>query len=102
MMHYIKLINKLSIYNIMSTFKKYYEDPEYKKRHVARQKEKIACPECGKIIKRGSYYSHQQSIKHKNNIRNNNDALTALEHEQTMIEREYDKKISAVIRKRDQ
>lgn len=85
----------------MSTFKKYYENPEYKERHTSRQKEIISCPECNKQIKRASYYSHQQSAKHKNNIRPNNDILTALENEQTIIKREYDKKISAVMRKRD-
>lgn len=52
----------------MSIFKsKYYADPEYKAKHLARMKEKITCPLCGHIIQRANLTHHNKTSKlHEN------------------------------------
>lgn len=82
----------------MSKFKQYYEDPEYKKRHIARQKEEIECPECGATITRQSYTLHCKSEKHKKNKKN--EKVIELERELKEIERVHNKKIRAMERKK--
>lgn len=84
----------------MSTFKKYYDDVDYKRRHIEHQKEKFTCPDCGAIVNRSSYWNHQQSARHKKNMRENSEILTELEKKRASVVREYDKKIRAVERKR--
>ena len=50
--------------NKTKTFKDYYQDPEFKKRHLAYIKEKIIC-ECGTKISKHNKYRHLKSDKHK-------------------------------------
>jgi len=85
----------------MSTFQKYYNDPDYRQYHLSRQKEKIICPGCGANINRSGYSAHIKTDKHINNLRDNNDRLSNSESEQANIERIFNKKIRALERKRD-
>jgi hypothetical protein len=85
----------------MSTFKKYYDNPDYRIRHISRQKKKIICPDCNAIISRSSYYIHRKSNKHLNNLKHNSELISDLERERTNIERIYNKKIRAMKRKQN-
>lgn len=84
----------------MSTFKRYYDDPDYRKRHIARQKEEIECPGCGAVVTRQSYNLHCKSEKHKNNLKKSEQELE-LEKELNEIERVCNKKIRAMKRKKE-
>ena len=45
-------------------FKKYYYDnPEFRERHLAKMREKIIC-ECGCIVSRSNFSKHQDNKKH--------------------------------------
>jgi len=86
---------------IMSKFKQYYDDPEYKQRHLEQKKEEIECGGCGAIITRQSYAQHCKSERHKkNSIKNEN--VIQLEKELKEIERVHNKKIRAMERKKNQ
>lgn len=45
------------------TFKQYYEDPEFKKRHREKASEKIPC-ECGILSSRCNMSKHKKTNKH--------------------------------------
>lgn len=45
------------------TFKQYYEDPEFKAKHLARLKQKIQCA-CGAEVSRSNMATHKKSLKH--------------------------------------
>jgi len=45
------------------TFKQYYEDPEFKKRHREKAAEKIQC-ECGILVSRCNMSKHIKTDKH--------------------------------------
>lgn len=45
------------------TFKEYYADPEYKKKHKAYCLENIEC-ECGRLVSRVGMYRHKSSQIH--------------------------------------
>jgi hypothetical protein len=45
-------------------FKEYYEDPEYKKRHLAYISEKVKCPVCNISIARCNMSKHKRTKKH--------------------------------------
>jgi len=85
----------------MSAFKKYYEDADYRDRHLAYQKEKIICPGCNTIVNRASYSSHLKSNKHNDKLRNHDQEISALESEKAEIERIFNKKIRAMKRNQD-
>lgn len=86
----------------MSKFKQYYDNPEYKARTVAKQKEIIVCPDCGASVARGSYYLHRSSNKHKMDSKKKSERVIELEKERDEIERIYNKKIRAMKRKKEQ
>lgn len=46
-----------------STFKKYYEDPEFKKKHLEKMSEKIKC-DCGFMTARCNLSRHKKSHIH--------------------------------------
>jgi len=59
------------------TFKQYYEDPEFKKRHREKAAEKIPC-ECGILVSRCNMCKHIKTKKHfyeleLKNLRNQTD-----------------------------
>jgi len=85
----------------MSKFKQYYDNPEYRQRHLDRQKEKIECPDCCVTITRNSYNQHCKSEMHKNNSKKN-EKVIELERELKEIERVHNKKIRAMERKKKQ
>ena len=73
--------------NKVKTFKDYYQDPEFKKRHLAYIKEKVIC-ECGTKISKHNKYRHLNSEKHKRIMegkelkekdKQNNEAIQKLE-----------------------
>ena len=45
------------------TFKDYYEDPEWKARHLKKLSEKIKC-NCGAMVSRGNMLRHKATRKH--------------------------------------
>lgn len=45
------------------TFKEYYADPEYKKKHLAHMLEKVTC-ECGQVSSRNNMPKHKKTSKH--------------------------------------
>lgn len=45
------------------TFKEYYSDPEYKKKHLEQQAEKIIC-DCGVTIAKYNLSRHKKTQKH--------------------------------------
>lgn len=42
---------------------KYYSNPEYRRKLLAKQQEKVVCDNCNKILNRSSLYSHKKSKK---------------------------------------
>jgi hypothetical protein len=46
------------------TFKEYYQDPEFRKRHMQKLNEKVMC-ECGSKTSRVNMWRHKRSEKHK-------------------------------------
>ncbi len=46
------------------TFKEYYADPEYKRRHLARMQEKLECPTCNVSISRSNMSKHKKTKHH--------------------------------------
>ena len=47
------------------TFKEYYANPEYRKRHLAYISEKVECPDCGFMVVRCGLARHKTSKKHE-------------------------------------
>lgn len=45
------------------TFRDYYQDEEFKRKHLAKMKEKIEC-ECGKFITRSNMAAHKKTNLH--------------------------------------
>ena len=50
---------------IRKTFKDYYEDPEYRQKHLEYIGQKIDCA-CGAIVSRSNMGHHRHSKKHQN------------------------------------
>jgi len=48
----------------ISAFKKYYNNPEFRKKHLEYCSEKIKC-ECGAMICRNSFTHHRKTKKHQ-------------------------------------
>ena len=46
-------------------FKDYYQNADYKKKHLEYIMTKVACPECGAMCARCNLTKHKRSIKHK-------------------------------------
>ena len=51
----------------MSSFKKYYSDPEFRERHQKYMKEKVIC-DCGFMTSRNNMTRHKRSRNHTNRI----------------------------------
>ena len=51
----------------MSSFKKYYSDPEFRERHLNYMKEKVIC-DCGFMTSRNNMTRHKRSRNHTNRI----------------------------------
>jgi len=49
------------------TFKEYYADPEFKKKHLAYVKEKVMC-DCGKEISRSNMSAHVKTKLHQKKL----------------------------------
>jgi hypothetical protein len=45
------------------TFKDYYQDPEFKRRHIEKLKEKVECP-CGMVVTKSNMSQHRKTKKH--------------------------------------
>jgi hypothetical protein len=67
--------------NTTSNFKKYYDNPEWRKKYQAYLKERIPC-ECGQMVQRVSIARHRRTKKHSNKVKN---------IQQTKKQTEYDK-----------
>lgn len=48
-----------------STFKKYYQIPEYREKHLNYCKEKILCDTCGIYVARCNLGHHRKTMKHR-------------------------------------
>lgn len=44
---------------------RYYANPEYKKRHLEKMKEKLYCPDCDVYIGKCNINNHNNTNKHK-------------------------------------
>lgn len=49
----------------ISTFKKYYQNPEFKEKHLTYIKEKVSCPDCGEMTARANLTRHKKTLKHQ-------------------------------------
>ena len=47
-----------------SVFKKYYENPEWRRKHLDYMSAKISCPECGFETRRSNMTRHRKSSNH--------------------------------------
>ena len=45
----------------MSTFKKYYENEDFRTKHLEYMKEKVPCSECGFVTARANMSAHKKS-----------------------------------------
>ncbi len=61
----------------ISTFKKYYSNPEWRERHLTKMKEKVIC-ECGKMVARANITVHKKSKTH----------ITIVENQRKILEEE--------------
>ncbi len=52
-------------------FKDYYADPEYRRKHLDRMKEKVECPDCGHITARANLTKHKRSKVHQQKAASN-------------------------------
>lgn len=50
---------------VTRSFKDYYADPEYKKRHLAYVLEKVECKVCQTMVSRCNMSKHKSSMRHK-------------------------------------
>ena len=57
--------NKIDLKPLTKTFKEYYQDAEYRKRHLDYIKEKVQCS-CGCITARCNMSVHKKTAKHIN------------------------------------
>ncbi len=55
----------------MSIKKNYYDDPEYREKHLKYMKKKVQC-KCGTITARCNMHHHKKTAKHQKFIKNNN------------------------------
>lgn len=46
------------------TFKEYYSDEEFKKKHLAHMLEKVECSACKRMVSRGNISTHKKSRMH--------------------------------------
>ena len=76
----------MSEQKIKKSFKEYYNDPEYRKKHLAKVNEKIKC-ECGQDCSRGNLAAHKKTSRHnksmlekKGTISNTEELITNLEN----------------------
>ncbi len=47
------------------TYKDYYADPEFKKRHLSYMAVKVKCPGCGFTVCRSNMTKHKRTIRHR-------------------------------------
>jgi hypothetical protein len=59
------IIEKKDDMKVTRTFKDYYADPEYKKRHLAYVLEKVECNICNTMVARCNMSKHKNSMRHK-------------------------------------
>src|SRR5437868_2387012 len=72
----------------MSKFKEYYEDEEFRERHLAYLREKIECPVCKKMISRVNMARHIKTTYHGGNSLD----LIELMKKKKKVERNYRRK----------
>lgn len=48
----------------IKTVKDYYQDPEWRAKHLAKQREKVEC-ECGRKVRRGGLAKHKRTDAHR-------------------------------------
>jgi hypothetical protein len=56
----------------MTTKKNYYDDPEWKEKHLEYMKTKVQC-KCGSITARNNMHHHRRTAKHQKFIEHIND-----------------------------
>lgn len=60
--------NIVKVKAIKKTFKEYYQDPEFKARHLASLRKLVVCEECKTNVKKYNLAHHRSSQKHKRNV----------------------------------
>ena len=50
------------------SFKEYYQNEEFKARHLKKIKEKVMCKACGCLVRRCNMSHHRQTAKHQKNV----------------------------------
>ena len=60
----INEVKKAKKVKIGKSFKEYYQNPEFRERHLNYLKEKVVC-ECGKTVMRCNKTRHKKSKKHQ-------------------------------------
>lgn len=66
----MEVISQISINTKLTTpktFRDYYANPEYRKKHLEYISGKVQCPQCETMVARCNLSKHRQSMKHKKN-----------------------------------
>jgi hypothetical protein len=56
--------------------KNYYNNDEFKQKHLSNMKTKVQCDVCNCMVSKGNLSAHKKSQKHIRNIQNNSDNIS--------------------------
>lgn len=56
--------------------KNYYNNDEFKQKHLSNMKAKVQCDVCKCMVSKGNLSAHKKSQKHLRNIQNNSDNIS--------------------------
>jgi len=68
------------------TFKEYYANPEFRKRHTEYINQTVHCDACNKPIKRFNIARHSRTQKHQKNLISNPSAVNRIQSLEDKIE----------------
>jgi hypothetical protein len=66
------------------TFRDYYADPEFRRKHLARMQEKVECKVCGAIISRSNMSKHTNTTRHKQVVKKMNQMVDKMEKDKML------------------
>jgi len=84
------------------SFKHYYADPEFRKRHLRYMSTKIPCPECGFVTFRSNMTRHRRSSNHEKRLRQRELDVARVKQENEILRQETERlrrKIKAMAKK---
>jgi hypothetical protein len=72
------------------TFKEYYEDPDFREKHLKNMNRKVKC-ECGCKTTKGNLPRHKKTTLHANKMDEKNNELEQLRKEVKLLKKKLNK-----------